>query len=343
MRVAHVTSAYPGPVPDSWTFRRLEDQLLGGPRTLTLAQLAERAGVEEAAVALFWRGLGMPVGDPDAVEFTEEDARVVGELVRAAEASGTSRSGMLSLERSVGHLTERMAMWQAETLVEDYAERYDLDDASARLVLIDRMRAVAPLLEQQMVHAWRRHMAALAARFVSEFGEARNVPTDSLPLARAVGFADIVAFTVRTATMTSPELAAFIRDFEERSADVVTSRGGRVVKTIGDAVLFVADDAVTGARIALALAEDFGAGSPTPVRVGFVWGRMLSRFGDVFGASVNVAARLTGEAAPGTVLTDPATAELLSGFALEGMPERDVAGVGRLAPVRVVGVPSAEG
>ncbi len=330
-------------MPDSWTFRRLEDQLLGGPRTLTLAQLAARAGVSESAATTFWRALGMPVSDPEAVEFTEEDARVIGALVHAAEESEVGPTGLVSLERSVGHLTDRMALWQSETLVEHYAERYLLDDASARLVLLDRMRWVAPLLEQQMLHAWRRHMAALAARYVSEFSEARNVPSDSLPLARAVGFADMVSFTVRTAAMPPPELGRFIRDFEERGADIVTTGGGRVVKTIGDAVLFVADDAASGAGIALALADVFGVASPTPVRVGFVWGRMLSRFGDVFGASVNVAARLTDEAAPGTVLTDAPTASFLTGFELEPLPEREIPGIGPLAPVRVAGARPAQG
>lgn len=328
-------------MPDDSTLRRLEDQLLGGPRSLTLSQLAVRAGVSERAVRAFWQALGSPVTDPDAVAFTEEDARVLGLLLSAALDSGMARGGLASLERSVGHHTERMATWQAEALVEHYAEHYGLDDTSARLVLLDRMPWVAPLLEEQMLHAWRRHMAALAARFANEFAVARDVPTDALPLARSVGFADMVSFTVRTASMLPGELARFVRDFEEGAASIVTSNGGRVIKTIGDAVLFATDDATSGALIALDLARTFGVASPTPVRVGFVWGRVLSRFGDVFGASVNVAARLTDEAAPGTVLTDTATAALLAddGFVLTTEPEREVAGLGTVQPHRVVRAP----
>jgi adenylate cyclase len=72
--------------------------------------------------------------------------------------------------------------------------------------------------------------------------------------------------------------------------------------------------------------------------VGVVWGRVLSRFGDVFGPSVNVAARLTDIADPSTVLTDPATARLLAreeGLVLETLPERELEGIGAMAPVRV--------
>ncbi len=329
-------------MPDDSTLRQLEEQLLGGRRTLTLGQLAERIGAPVAPVQRFWEALGMPVTDPDAADFTEEDARVLCLLFGAAERSGMARGGLVSLERSVGHHAERMATWQAETLVEHYAEHHGLDDVSARLVLLDRMRLVAPILEEQLLHAWRRHMAALTARVASEFSDVTDVPTDALPLARSVGFADMVSFTVRTASMLPVELARFVRDFEEGATSIVTGNGGRVVKTIGDAVLFASDDPRSGAEIAMRLAETFGAASPTPVRVGFVWGRVLSRFGDVYGASVNTAARLTDEAVPGTVLTDPPTAALLTGqgFVLEEEDEREVAGLGPVAPFRVVARPA---
>jgi adenylate cyclase len=72
--------------------------------------------------------------------------------------------------------------------------------------------------------------------------------------------------------------------------------------------------------------------------VSVVWGRVLSRFGDVFGPSVNLAARLTDIADPSTVLTDPATARLLvdtPGLVLQALPERELEGIGALAPVRI--------
>jgi adenylate cyclase len=198
----------------------------------------------------------------------------------------------------------------------------------------------------------------MAGRIAAEFGEARLVdqpdPT-ALPLARAVGFADMVSFTRRTAGLGPTDLSVFVQRFETAARDVVTAAGGRVVKTIGDAVLFVADDVFTGAQVALGLARVLGseldvdaersagglaegARGVTPVRVGFVQGRVLSRFGDVFGASVNIAARLTDIAEPSTVLTDTATAALLGRdprFVLATLPARDLAGLGSIAPVLV--------
>ena len=88
---------------------------------------------------------------------------------------------------------------------------------------------------------------------------------------------------------------------------------GRIVKTIGDEVLFVADDVGDGAAIALALQERVRA-EPTlpPLRIGLATGPVLVRYGDVYGEVVNIAARLTGHARPDTVLVDREAAEALA-------------------------------
>ena len=152
----------------------------------------------------------------------------------------------------------------------------------------------------------------------------------------------MVSFTRRTAGLGSTDLSQFVQRFEAAARDIVSANGGRVVKTIGDAILFVADSAATGALIALDLADTLGkeldvdretttgglfegARGVTPVRVGLVWGRVLSRFGDVFGPDVNLAARLTDIADPSTVLVDEGTATVLSAdarFVLEPRPAR---------------------
>jgi adenylate cyclase len=334
---------------------RLEASLLGGDRSLTLRDLAERAGPDVGTedVQLFWRILGLPYEDTDEPLFTDDDASAVARIADLERSREIDRRTAVTLTRALGHQCERLVLWQVEALVEDVAQRRRLDDTSARLVVLDRLAELAPVLEAQLVHSWRRHLAAIAGRFAAEFAEARRTDQGdpaALPLARAVGFADMVSFTRRTAGLGSTDLSAFVQRFETAARDIVTAEGGRVVKTIGDAVLFVADDVVTGAGVALGLARELsgeddaravppdGARGVTPVRVGFVQGRVLSRFGDVFGASVNVAARLTDIAQPSTVLTDEATAALLADderFVLEQQPARELSGLGSIAPVLV--------
>lgn len=333
------------------TLAELDDALLGGPRTLTLRDLAERIDAPLDFVRLYWQTLGLPHPEADDAVFTEQDAAAVGRVSRMIRESGFALRTASSLTRALGHTADRLALWQVEALVEDMATRYGLDDTSARLLVLDRLADLAPLLEAQLVHAWRRQLAAIAGRLAADYGEQRTSGADreGLPLARAVGFADMVSFTRRTAGLGSTDLSEFVQRFEYAARNVVTNAGGRVVKTIGDAVLFVADDVVTGARVALGLARELGgelehaagglaegARGVTPVRVGFVWGRVLSRFGDVFGPSVNLAARLTDIADPSAVLTDTATAELLARdarFVVETQAERELAGIGLIAPV----------
>jgi len=338
----------------------LDAALLGGPRTLSLRDLAERSGMDLDLVRLYWRTLGLPHPDADDVAFTDRDAEAVERAARLLQDGRLGRRTMISLTRALGHTSDRLALWQVEALVEDVAGRLDLDDPAARRAVLDELPRLAPVLEAQLLHSYRRHLASIAARYAVEFaagGEAGAGGADpaALPLARAVGFADMVSFTRRTAGLGSTDLSDFVQRFETAARDVVTQCGGRVVKTIGDAVLFVADDVRTGARVALELARVLGgdldverergagglaegARGVTPVRVGVVWGRVLSRFGDVFGPSVNVAARLTDIADPSTVLTDPTTARLLvdtPGLVLEPLPERELEGIGALSPVRV--------
>lgn len=337
------------------TLGELDAALLGGPRTLTLRDLATRTDSDLDRIRLFWQTLGLPHTAPDDAVFTVQDAEALGRMSELMRVHGISLRTAVSLTRALGHTADRLALWQVEALVEDLATRYGLDDTSSRLLVLDRLAGLAPLLEEQLVHAWRRQLAAVAGRLAAEFGEQRTAPpdVDGLPLARAVGFADMVSFTRRTAGLGSTDLSDFVQRFETAARDVVTAAGGRVVKTIGDAVLFVADDVATGARVALGLARVLGgeldierergagglaegARGVTPVRVGFVWGRLLSRFGDVFGEPVNLAARLTDIADPSTVLTDPATAALLEGdarFVAEPQPERELEGLGVVRPV----------
>ena len=68
-----------------------------------------------------------------------------------------------------------------------------------------------------------------------------------------------------------------------RTRDIIAAKGARVVKTIGDAFLFIADDLVTGAETATAIVETLRSEpGMLPVRASLVWGGVVSRFGDIF-------------------------------------------------------------
>lgn len=329
----------------------LEEALLAGRRRLTAAEVAARIGVDPERVLAHRRLFGLSSVGPEVPAFVEADVLAGAVLDGLGREQGLDPTTLGELVRSLGHTMDRLALWQVEALVEHEAVRDGLEDLAARRRLLERLVTLEPALEQLLTYAYRRQLVLLAGRMDAEIAQAEHeVAADVLPLARAVGFADMVSFTSRTAGLGSGELATFVQRFEASARDVIAAAGGRVVKTIGDAVLFIADTPSIGAAIAVGLADRFaGSGDPaavisaargvtpgvTPVRVSLVWGRVLSRSGDVFGASVTLAARLVAMAEPSAVWTDRATAEALADdehFAAAPAVPRDVAGLGRVEP-----------
>lgn len=320
---------------------RIDRALIGGPPSLTLAGLAAAAGVNETVARGFWRSLGFPDADPVAVAYTEEDVRALRLVRRLLEDQVVDERTASSLLRALGHTNDRLALWQTESLVEDAARRFALDDTSARMVVLDRLPEVAGPLQELLCYGWRRLMTALAHRTHDEVAlrHAEDEELDRLPLARAIGFADLVSFTERSATLGRHELAALVQAFEDTARDVVTAAGARVVKMIGDEVLFVADDLPTAAQVSLDLIDAIRAlPADLTVRASLVWGRVLSRSGDVFGPTVNLAARLADVAEPGSVLMDRSSAAELVASGMTGVtlvPQypTEVNGLGLVTPV----------
>lgn len=323
------------------TYATLAAHMLGGEPRLSTLDVADRTGLDIAVVRGFWRSLGFADVADDVPHLVEGDVAILDAMVEMVGSGTISLSTAQTLVRAQGHSADRLALWQVEALVEDAASRFALDDTSARLVVLDRVQALAPMLEQQLVHTWRRQLVALLGRLDRDVGTAHAPPlpeSGQLPLERAVGFLDMISFTERTAGLSSVELADLVLGFETAARDTIASLGARVVKTIGDAVLYVADDLGTGARVSLDLLDVMDRAG-FDVRGSLVWGRVLSRSGDVFGPSVNLASRLGDVAPGGAVVLDDVSAALLEatspGLTLTPEPPVAVHGLGVIRPVRL--------
>jgi len=171
---------------------------------------------------------------------------------------------------------------------------------------IEAARLLLPKLRQVQDYVWRRHLAANADRLMAATGQG-----DRREL--AVGFVDLVGYTSRSRGMGGRELGAMVEDFESIAAEVIARHHGRVVKTVGDGVLFTAGSAIDAVEIGLALPPAWDADERPPLRVGAAYGAVLTRLGDVYSPVVNLASRLTSLARPGTVLVDRDLAEWLRG------------------------------
>ena len=312
----------------------LERQLLQGPRKYSRRDLTEQRGIPARLTAVYWRSLGFTPVDEDTVVFTEEDAYAIGELAGLVEDGTLSERAFASITRGLGFHMGRIAMWATEALV-DEAKDAGRSDAEARLAMLDAVPDLLETLESQVMFTFRRQLAAFAARAGSEV---LHRDTDELfPLQRAVGFADLVQFTRLSQDLSGAQLADVVGRFEAAGRDIISVGGGRVVKTVGDEIMFLADTPEDGAQIAVTLAETISADPDLPpVRVAFVWGSMFSRYGDVFGPSVNLAARMESVARPGTVLVDQDTAEAVAqalpgGFTASEGEDVDLHGIGAVS------------
>lgn len=330
----------------------IAENILGAPITLTLAELAERTGVSTDFARTFWRGMGFRNVADDALLFTEADVDALRWWVVALGTERIDETALVSLLRAQSYTMDRLALWQVEAMVDNVQRKLGIDDTAARYVMLQHIDESDDFMAEQITYAWRRHMVGLAERIYAEIN-ARETPLlrDGLPLPRAFGFVDMVSFTTHSRQLGSRDLSRLVEGFEYTARDIITANGARVVKMLGDAVLYIADDVLTGARVSLAMIDAIGAQPDLlPVRASLVWGRVVSRSGDVFGPAVNLAARLMDAAPPGCLYADASTAALLAvspraaDFLMKGHPTLELTGIGEVSPVelRWANPPSAE-
>jgi len=307
---------------------RLERALLGGQRRYTRLEVADLAGVPMERATRLWRALGFATVDDDAVVFTDADV----DAVRTADQ--LISSGLLAPElegavaRALGQHLSRLAEWQVHLLWTLITENPVLAKDDKQVIRL--VEQLVPELQRVQNFVWRRHLTAFA-------GRALVSPEDDLEARTEVaGFVDMVGYTRLTRRLGEAELSDVLERFEALATEVVAEHHGRIVKMIGDEVLFVADSARDAAEIALTLTERTSADASLPdVRAGMASGRILSRFGDVYGSVVNLASRLTSIARPGTILIDRELASELSGepgFVVRARRSASVRGYSRLRP-----------
>ena len=320
--------------PDDLTATSYVPQLLGGHLTYSARDLAEATGTPIDRVVQFWIALGFQAPDPDEQMFSQRDLEVLHKWHDLVESGAIDTATSRSLLRANSHLADRL-----EALVEDSSRRLMLDDTTARMYVLDHMREYIDVFQEMFVYSWRRQLEATLSRFDREVSQRGHEERHSrFPLNRCLGFVDMVSYT-SSSTILGDSLVGLIERFEEESRTAVIEEGGRVVKMIGDAVLYIADDLPTGLRVATALIERLNADDEMlPVRASFVRGDVFSRSGDVFGPTVNLASRLVDIAPVGKILTDPATAAAIAagkggeGYRLEEFPTADLRGFGPVSP-----------
>lgn len=311
---------------------RLDEAILGRTPDLTADEVSASSQLPREDTMRLWRALGFPdVGSEAAL--TLDDVGAFSRL-RLALESGVDYDTLVRVTRAVGATMARLADWEVANLLPAFEERYKDADVDTRLeAAVELVNAITPSFELLILYAWRRHLAAAVAR-----NESLQDVVEESHVTATIGFADLVGFTQFTNEIDEDEIGDMVEVFEARCHDVVTSRRGRVIKSIGDSVLFVSDSAPEAIDIALDLVGVIGGDARLPdVKVGLATGPLVQRMGDVYGPAVNLAARLTSVARRNRVIIDHDTAALLpeDEFETRALPARPIRGFGDLEPVTV--------
>lgn len=302
----------------------LDRLLLPGRVQYTRVEVATLAGVPLELAIRLWRAMGFADLGDDDVAFTEVDVEMLRIAASYLELGMLDEETVVQLTRVVGGSMARVAEAQM-SLMEERLAIAELTGPEAVEFVLSLMRVFEPNWEKLFSYTHRRQLQAVSKRaaFVSE--DARRQPS------LAVGFADLVGFTVLSQELADHELAVVVDRFEGVAYDTVAKHGGRVVKMIGDEVMFVAEDVAAAARIGLELSETYGADDTvSDVRVSIACGPVLAHEGDYFGPVVNLASRIVNIAYAGSVV--------VSDEVYEALRDRDEFGWKPIRPRRLKGI-----
>ena len=244
--------------------------LIPSRRRYTRGQISELTGIELSKLERFWRALGFANVDDDEPAFTDLDLEAVRLFLSVQALGATDTEAALQLARVMGSSMARIA--EAE-LVPGNMVSSEIDPVMSAEAFASVADVTVPAMAKLLEYVWRRQVAAGIQR--SMLLRSHGVAPGQSPVL-SVGFADMVGFTLLSQHLSDEELAAVVRRFEEISHDIVTAAGGRVVKMIGDEVMFVVDGVAEAARIGLDLADAYADDELlSDVRVGLAVGPVL--------------------------------------------------------------------
>ena len=306
---------------------------------LSLLDMSERTGLPVELLDDVRRAAGLPVVPDDAPAFSEFEVKTFESFARAASLFGVEP--LLQYVRVLGSSMARLAEAAIEMFLVNIAapltDQGELALAKANLEAAGALKDVPHVMDS----LFRVHLAEAVRRF-----DATRADSSSYDLASmAVGFVDLVGFTPLSTQLSPRELAQVIDDFEARAYYLVAAHDGRVVKLVGDEVMFVTRQAGGACEVALSLMESFEpTNSIVKPRGGLAFGELLARGGDYFGPTVNMASRIADLAVPHEVLTTMevckrATSEAGERFRFDPAGRRQLKGFGE--PVELMSISRA--
>jgi class 3 adenylate cyclase len=287
------------------------DVLLGsGPTTYSIRTAAEALGVPVDDVARAWALLGLTVADLDEIALSQADVDGLSGWFQMKVLMGDD--GAFGFLRVLGSAMARLAEAES-TFVRAATPDIQMNHTHDELATAQAFRWVGEFIPRisvlvDAVH--RQHMVSARTHFEGVLHDT------SSNVVCGVGFADLSGFTALTQTLTPAELSMLLNEFIAGVSEVIHADGGRVVKFIGDEVMWVSSTPELLAKAAVDLVSHPKAREEgIQVRAGLGYGGVLAMNGDYYGNVVNLAARLVAAAKPGQILASQAVRDELPDWA----------------------------
>ena len=268
-----------------------------GRPAYSLRTAAEALGVPVNDVQRAWVALGLSIAEPDQLVLSQADVDALATWAELNALVGDDRA--LALMRVAGASLERLAE-AISSVVRAGLPSIQLMHTNDELATAEAYREIAEYIPRMgaMVDAvLRHHLTSARTHFEGVLRDTSQYVTCG------VGFADLSGFTALTQRLSPTELSDLLIEFGGTVSDLVHTDGGRVVKFIGDEVMWVTSSPELLVKVAVDLVEHPQAREAgLQVRAGLGFGAVLALAGDYWGNPVNLAARLVAAAAPGQIL-----------------------------------------
>jgi adenylate cyclase len=274
------------------------DRVLAGEQKYTAREVAELAETPLEFLLAVRQAMGFAIPGPDERPFSDEDVEATRTLARLRDA-GLPEDALLEVIRVLGNGlaqgAEAMRMAVARWLLPQGVDEYELS-----IRTVQAARELLPLTGPLLDYTLKEHMRDQLRH--QQYG-GLELTEGMRPSMRQVyvGFSDMVGFTRLGELIEIEELGQVLGKLTNLAREAVR-QPTRLVKTIGDAIMFVGPAPAALVETVLTLTERVEAEDLPPIRSGLAAGLALSRDGDWYGPPVNLASRVTGVARPGTVL-----------------------------------------
>jgi adenylate cyclase len=271
------------------------DRTLGG--THSAREIEQRSGLPADVLVRMRRRVGLTEPRVDERVFSETDIEAARSTKMFLDA-GFSEDAIIEITAVLGEGMSRLAATITASFLQTFLRKGDSEEEVA-LRFAQLAEQLTPAAEPILVSAFNAHLRDAVRRGM--LGR-RELATGEPPEQQlCICFADLVGFTRLGSELAVGEVGSVAGRLGRLAADTVRPPV-RLVKTIGDAAMFVSPEPAPIVAVALELVDAVAAEDLPSLRAGIGFGAVTLRAGDYFGNTVNVASRVTGAARPDSVL-----------------------------------------